>query len=77
MATKARLTPELVVALFTEALTLEFGIRLPVEAAYHDRARTMISADSESGSRADLEHSRRQRRFDLLQVPSSLRGISH
>ena len=43
MATKARLTPELVVALFTEALTLEIGIRLPVEAAYHDRARTMIS----------------------------------
>lgn len=40
----ARLTPQLIRALFTEALSLEFGIRLPCEAAYHDNARTMISA---------------------------------
>ena len=43
MAITARLSPELIRALFTEALTLEFGIRLPLEAAFHDRARTMIS----------------------------------
>ncbi len=40
----ARLTPDLIRALFTEAASLEFGIRLPVEAAYQDRAKTMISA---------------------------------
>lgn len=40
--TQARLTPDLIRALFAEALTQEFGVRLPVEAAYHDRARTMI-----------------------------------
>lgn len=39
----ARLTPDLIRALFTEALDLEFGIRLPCEAVHHDRARTMIS----------------------------------
>jgi hypothetical protein len=44
MTIQARLTPPLIQALFAEALTLEFGIRLPIEAAYHDRARTMISA---------------------------------
>jgi hypothetical protein len=43
MSPYPRLTPELIRALFTEALSLEFGIRLPIEAAYHDRARTMIS----------------------------------
>ena len=43
MSPSPRLTPELVVALFTEALNLEFGIRLPIEAAFHDRAKTMIS----------------------------------
>lgn len=40
----ARLTPLLVKALFNEALTLEFGIRLPIEAAFHARAQTMISS---------------------------------
>jgi hypothetical protein len=39
----ARLTPQLIRALFTEALSQEFGVRLPIEAAYHDRARSMIS----------------------------------
>lgn len=39
----ARLTPDLIRALFAEAASLEFGIRLPIEAAYHDRAKTMIS----------------------------------
>lgn len=43
MAPAPRLTPAIIRSLFAEALTLEFGIRLPVEAAYHDRARTMIS----------------------------------
>ena len=43
MAITARLTPPLIQALFTEALTQEFGIRLPVEAAFHDRAQTMIA----------------------------------
>ena len=38
-----RLTPELIRAIFTETLTLEFGIRLPVEAVYQDRAKQMIS----------------------------------
>ena len=37
------LTPDLVRAIFTEANTLEFGLRLPIEAAFHDRAQTMIS----------------------------------
>lgn len=40
----ARLTPDLIRALFAEALTLEFGIKLPVEAAYQNRAVTMISS---------------------------------
>ena len=42
MSVAARLTPQLIRALFTEALSLEFGIRLPIEAAFHDKARTMI-----------------------------------
>lgn len=41
--TAARLTPTLIRALFTEALSLEFGIRLPIEAAYISRAQTMIT----------------------------------
>ena len=40
----ARLTPALIQALFAEALTQEFGMRLPIEAAYHNRAQTMISS---------------------------------
>lgn len=40
----ARLTPDLIRAIFAEALTLEFGIRLPVEAAFQARAQTMISS---------------------------------
>ena len=39
----ARLTPDLVRALFAEALQLEFGLRLPIEAAFQDRAKQMIS----------------------------------
>ncbi len=39
---KPRLTPALCHALFAEALTQEFGVRLPVEAAYQARARDMI-----------------------------------
>ena len=42
MAPTPRLTPALIRALFTEALAQEFGICLPCEAAFHDRARTMI-----------------------------------
>jgi hypothetical protein len=42
MATQARLTPELIRAIFAEALTLEFGIRLPIEAVYQDYAKTII-----------------------------------
>lgn len=38
-----RLTPDLIRAIFAETLTLEFGIRLPCEAAFHDRAKQMIS----------------------------------
>ena len=38
-----RLTPELIRAIFAEALELEFGIRLPCEAAFHPRAQTMIN----------------------------------
>lgn len=40
----ARLTPALIHAIFAEALTLEFGMKLPIEAAYHDRAQAMISS---------------------------------
>jgi len=40
----ARLTPALIQALFAEANTLEFGLKLPCEAAYHARAQTMISS---------------------------------
>jgi hypothetical protein len=43
MAITARLSPTLIQALFAEALTQEFGVRLPVEAAFHDRARDMIA----------------------------------
>ena len=43
MTVQARLTPQLVRALFTEALSQEFGVRLPIEAAYHDRAKNLIS----------------------------------
>ena len=42
MATPS-LTPQLIRAIFTEADTLEFGLRLPIEAVYHDRAKNMIS----------------------------------
>lgn len=41
--TAARLTPDIIRTLFAEALNLEFGIRLPIEAAFHARAQTMIS----------------------------------
>ena len=37
------LTPALIRAIFIEADTLEFGLRLPIEAVYHDRAKNMIS----------------------------------
>ncbi len=43
MTPSARLTPDFIRALFAEAASLEFGIRLPIEAAYIDRAKTMIS----------------------------------
>ena len=43
MSPSPRLTPDIIRALFREALTLEFGLILPIEAAYHDRAKTMIS----------------------------------
>ena len=43
MTVQARLTPQLVRALFAEALSQEFGVRLPIEAAYHDRAKNLIS----------------------------------
>ena len=43
MAPTPRLTPPLIRAIFTEALAQEFGICLPCEAAFHDRARQMIS----------------------------------
>ena len=39
----ARLTPQTIRALFTEALDQEFGLCLPIEVAYHDRAKVMIS----------------------------------
>jgi hypothetical protein len=39
----ARLSPALIQALFAEARSLEFGLRIPCEGVYHDRARTMIS----------------------------------
>jgi hypothetical protein len=38
----ARLTPSLIRALYTETLSLEFGIRLPIEAAYFESAKVMI-----------------------------------
>ena len=43
MTVQARLTPQLVRALFAEALSQEVGVRLPIEAAYHDRAKNLIS----------------------------------
>lgn len=39
----ARLTPDLIRALFAEAASLEFGLRIPVEAIQHDRAQVMIA----------------------------------
>lgn len=39
----ARLTPDLIRALFTEAASLEFGLRIPVEAIHQHRAFMMIS----------------------------------
>lgn len=39
----ARLTPDLIRALFAEAASLEFGLRIPVEAMHQHRALTMIS----------------------------------
>ena len=44
MAPAPRLTPQLIRALFAEALSQEFGLRLPIEVAYHLRAQNMISA---------------------------------
>ena len=44
MTVAARLTPALIQAIFAEALSQEFGIRLPIEAAYQARAQTMISS---------------------------------
>ena len=43
MSVQARLTPHLIRSIFTEALSLEFGIRVPIEAAFQARAQTMIS----------------------------------
>lgn len=37
-----RLTPSIIPALYRAALTLEFGLRIPIEAIYIDRAKTMI-----------------------------------
>lgn len=42
MPVTPRLTPTLILALYREALTLEFGLRLPIEAAHHERARDML-----------------------------------
>lgn len=39
----ARLSPDLIRALFAEAASLEFGLRIPLAAFHHDRAKTMIS----------------------------------
>lgn len=39
----ARLTPDLIRALFAEAASLEFGLRIPIEAVLHDKAKTMIT----------------------------------
>jgi len=44
MTIAARLTPDLIRSIFDETLSLEFGIRLPIEAAYQDKARQMVSA---------------------------------
>lgn len=43
MSRAPRLTADLIRALFAEALTLEFGLKLPLEAAYHDKAKWLIS----------------------------------
>lgn len=43
MTPSPRLSPALIRAIFTEALAQEFGLRLPIEAVYHDKAQTMIS----------------------------------
>ena len=42
MAPSPRLSPPLIHTLYTEALTHEFGLRIPIEAAHIDRAQTMI-----------------------------------
>jgi len=39
----ARLTPDLIRALFAEAASLEFGLRIPIEAIHHERAQTMLA----------------------------------
>lgn len=39
----ARLTPDLIRALFAEAASLEFGLRIPCEAINHKNAQTMIT----------------------------------
>ena len=49
-----RLTPDLVRALFAEALQLEFGLRLPVEAAFQDKAKQMISAAMKGNPQREL-----------------------
>ena len=53
MSVAARLTPQLIRALFTEALSLEFGIRIPIEAAFHDKARTMIATTMQNNEDRD------------------------
>lgn len=40
----ARLTPDLIRALFAEAASLEFGLRIPVEAIHQIQAKDMITA---------------------------------
>lgn len=37
-----RLTPDVVRSLYREALTHEFGLRLPIAAEYHDRAKPLL-----------------------------------
>lgn len=39
----ARLTPDLIKALFVEALDQEFGMRIPIEVAHQQRATQLIS----------------------------------
>lgn len=42
MTPTARLTPTLILSLFNEALTHEFGWVIPIEAAYHENARYQL-----------------------------------